>query len=159
MSEGLRKATLWIRRCTLRACSWVNEFGLQKDQMPFKGRAIWILIKTATIYATCNPYRQHDADQTNSMISSLARVGYAVQSDKRILLKSGGAFTQGWLVRNLHRKLAQTCTEPKTVVYECFAPSELQSQVKIELIKPRNGIHSNINGRQEIVRHHPKDLT
>ena len=84
------------------------------------------------------------------MISSLARVGYAVQSDKRII-KSGGDLTQGWLIGNLHRKLAQTCTEPKTVGYECFAPSELQSQVKIELIKPRNGIHYNINGRQDIV--------
>ena len=49
------------------------------------------------------------------------------------------------------QKLAQTCTEPETVGYEYFTPSELQSQVKIELIKPRNGIHYNINGRQDIV--------
>ena len=53
--------------------------------------------------------------------------------------------------RLIGQEFAQPCTGPETVGYEYFAPSELQSQVKIELIKPRNGIHYNINGRQEIV--------
>ena len=54
--------------------------------------------------------------------------------------------------RLVDRKLAsETCTELKTVGYQCFAPSELPSQVKIGLIKPRNGIHYNINGRQGTV--------